>query len=128
MSRSKTGFSIQARLKSFIYAGRGLRWLIQDEHNARVHLAASILVIVAGIFLDVSVNDWLWLIVAMALVWLAETFNTMVEELCDRIQPDFDPAIGRIKDISAAAVLIASIASVLIGLLVLGPKMIGLFH
>lgn len=126
MSRTKTGFSIRARLKSFVYAGRGLRWLVQDEHNARLHLAASIAVVAAGAFLHVSANDWRWLIVAMALVWLAETFNTMVEELCDRIQPDFDPVIGRIKDISAGAVLIASIAAVLIGLLTLGPPLLGL--
>ena len=126
MSRLKTGFSLQARLKSFVYAGRGLRWLVQDEHNARLHLAASILVVAAGAFLKISMNDWRWLIVAMALVWLAEAFNTMVEELCDRIQPDFDPAIGRIKDIAAGAVLIAAMVSALIGMMTLGPPLLKL--
>lgn len=126
MSRESTGFSVRARLKSFVYAGRGLRYLVQDEHNARVHLAASVVVLFLGFSFEVSANDWCWLVVAMAIVWLAEAFNTMVEELCDRIQPEFDPTIGRIKDIAAGAVLIASIASIVIGLLTLGPYLRGM--
>lgn len=126
MSRSPAKFSLSARLKSFVYAGRGLRWLVQDEHNARLHLAASLVVVIGGFCLRVSAEEWRWLVVAIALVWLAEAFNTVVEELCDRIQPDFDPAIGRIKDLSAGAVLVASIASLLIGLLTLVPPLVAL--
>lgn len=126
MSRSPVRFSVGARLKSFVYAGRGLRWLVQDEHNARLHLAASLAVVACGLYLRVSIEEWRWLVVAIALVWMAEAFNTVVEELCDRIQPDFDPAIGRIKDLSAGAVLVASIASFLIGLFTLGPPVAAL--
>jgi len=119
----KTGFSIRTRLKSFTYAGRGLRWLVQDEHNAWLHLAASVTVIIAGIALHVSLNDWRWLIFAIALVWVTEAMNTAVEELCDRVSPEFDPSIGRVKDLAAGAVLAASLAAGMIGLLTLGPPL-----
>jgi diacylglycerol kinase (ATP) len=123
MSRERTGFSIAARLKSFVYAARGLRWLVQDEHNARIHLAASIAVVAAGAVLRVSLAEWRWLVLAIALVWMTEAFNTMVEELCDKVQPEFDPVIGRIKDIAAGAVLVASLAAGVIGILTLGPSL-----
>lgn len=114
-------FSLRARLKSFIFAGRGLRSLMQDEHNAWLHLAASLAVIAAGLLLRISAADWRWLVLAIAIVWLAETFNTAIEELCDYVNPEFAPAIGRVKDLAAGAVLVASITAALIGLLTLLP-------
>lgn len=122
----KTGFSIRSRLKSFTYAGRGLRWLVQDEHNAWLHLVASVTVIVAGIALHISLNDWRWLVFAIALVWVTEAMNTAIEELCDRVSPEFDPSIGRVKDLAAGAVLAASLAAGVIGLLTLGPPLYSL--
>jgi diacylglycerol kinase (ATP) len=96
---------------------------VQDEHNAWLHLAASVTVIIAGIALHVSLNDWRWLIFAIALVWVTEAMNTAVEELCDRVSPEFDPSIGRVKDLAAGAVLAASLAAGMIGLLTLGPPL-----
>jgi diacylglycerol kinase (ATP) len=121
-------FRISSRLKSFRYALRGLRALVREEHNARVHLAASLGAIVAGVTLRLPVADWRWLFLAMALVWLAEAFNTAIEDLCDRICPEFDPAIGRIKDLAAGGVLVASLAAAAIGLLTLGPPLVGLLR
>ncbi|MET3711543.1 diacylglycerol kinase (ATP) [Sphingomonas trueperi] len=118
------GFSISARLKSFRYAIRGLRVLVREEHNARVHLAASLCAVAAGAALQLSAAEWRWLVLAIALVWLAEAFNTAIEDLCDRICPDFDPAIGRIKDLAAGGVLVASLAAAAIGLLTLGPPLL----
>lgn len=120
----QTQFSIRARLKSFIYAGRGLRALVYGEHNARLHLAASISVVSCGLILQISAADWRWIVLAIAIVWLAEAFNTAIEDLCDRINPEFDPAIGRIKDLAAGAVLIASVAAALIGVLTMGPVLL----
>ncbi|WP_260927146.1 diacylglycerol kinase family protein [Novosphingobium sp. 9] len=116
-------FSILSRLRSFVFAWNGLRWLVRSEHNARVHLAASIATAAAGLILQISASDWRWLFLAMALVWLAEAFNTAIEQLCNRIEPGFDPVIGRIKDVSAGAVLVASVAAAGIGLLTLGPPL-----
>lgn len=122
----KTGahFSIIHRLRSFIFAWRGLRWLVHNEHNARVHLCATIAVIALGLFLKVAAAEWRWLFLAIGLVWSAEAFNTAVELLCDRIEPGFDPVIGRIKDVSAAAVLMLSLAAAGVGLLTLGPSLL----
>lgn len=123
-SNQHKGFSIASRLKSFRYATRGLRVLVREEHNARVHLAASLCAVAAGAVLRLSLAEWRWLMLAIALVWLAEAFNTAIEDLCDRICPDFDPAIGRIKDLAAAGVLMASLAAAAIGLLTLGPPLL----
>ncbi|SFK41310.1 diacylglycerol kinase (ATP) [Sphingomonas sp. NFR04] len=117
------GFSISARLKSFRYAIRGMRVLVREEHNARVHLAASLCAVATGAVLQLSVGEWRWLVLAIALVWLAEAFNTAIEDLCDRICPNFDPAVGRIKDLAAGGVLVASLAAAAIGLLTLGPPL-----
>jgi diacylglycerol kinase (ATP) len=117
-------FSVRARLKSFVFAGRGLRWLVTDEHNAWLHLAATLLAVAAGLLLQISLSDWRWLVLAIATVWLAEAFNTAIEDLCDRISPEFDRAISRVKDLAAGGVLIASIAAALIGLLTLGPPLL----
>jgi diacylglycerol kinase (ATP) len=120
----KLEFSVRARLKSFIYAARGLRWLAQDEHNAWLHLAASAAVIASGFMLHVSLDDWRWLVAAITLVWVAEAINTAIEELCDRVSSEFDPSIGRVKDLAAGAVLVASLGAVVIGLLTLGPPLL----
>jgi diacylglycerol kinase (ATP) len=122
-----TRFTFQARLKSFVFAGRGLRWLVQEEHNSWVHAAASVVAVTAGLILKVSVADWRWIVIAIAMVWLAEAFNTAIEDLCNRICPEFDPAIGRIKDLAAGGVLIASIAAAVIGILTLAPYLARLF-
>lgn len=117
-------FSIRLRLMSFVHAGRGLRWLVQGEHNAWVHLAATVAVILAGFALDLSLADWRWIVLAIALVWLAEALNTAIEELADRVCSEFDPAIGRVKDIAAGGVLVASIAAAAIGGLTFIPAII----
>ncbi|RYD26281.1 MAG: diacylglycerol kinase family protein [Lysobacteraceae bacterium] len=105
-----------------------MRWLAQDEHNAWLHLAASATVIIAGLALDISLDDWRWLVSAIAFVWVTEAMNTAVEELCDRVSPQLDEAIGRVKDLAAGAVLAASLAAVVIGLLTLGPPFLRSIH
>ena len=114
-------FSVKARLKSFYYAGKGLRNLVQDEHNSWIHLAASITVVATGLVLQIPMRDWRWIVAAIATVWVAEAFNTAIEELCDRITPQFDEVIGRVKDLAAGGVLIASVAAAIIGLLTFMP-------
>lgn len=125
---AKLRFSVSARMKSFVYAGRGLRWLVQDEHNAWMHLAASAVVIIAGVLLHISIDGWRWLVLAMAFVWATEAMNTAVEELCDFVSPRFAHSVGRVKDLAAGAVLAASLAAAVIGLLTLGPPFLHLFR
>jgi diacylglycerol kinase (ATP) len=113
-------------MKSFVYAGRGLHSLVRTEHNAWLHLAATVAVVTAGFALKISLGDWRWITLAIAMVWIAEAFNTAIEELCDRITDAFDPAIGRVKDLAAGAVLLASIGAAIIGALTLGPAAVNI--
>jgi diacylglycerol kinase (ATP) len=116
-------FSLRNRLASFRYAASGLILLVRREPNARIHLAATLIIMATGTALRVSVADWCWLVGAMAGVWMAEAFNTAIEVLCDRVCQERDPAIGQAKDLAAGGVLIASIAAGAIGLLVFLPHL-----
>ena len=69
-------FSFKQRALSFRYAFKGLGILLKSQHNARIHLVATIGVISAGLVLNISRTDWCWLVVALILVWVAEAFNT----------------------------------------------------
>ena len=99
-------FSVRARLKSFQYAVAGLAFMLRTQHNAWLHLIATIAVVAAGFALKVSASDWRWLVVAIVLVWVAETVNTAFEHLCDVVQPEFHASVQRAKDIAAGAVLV----------------------
>ncbi len=92
-------------IKSVGYAFEGILALIKSENNARIHLLATIFVILAGLFLKISANDWLWILLAFTLVWLAEAINTAIEILADLVSKDFHPKIKKVKDIAAAGVL-----------------------
>ena len=109
------------RLKSFAHALQGMAQLVRTQPNARVHLLATGLVCGAGIYCGLSRAEWLWLIVAMVLVWSAEAFNTALEQLADAVHPEQHPGIGLAKDAAAAAVLIAALGAAIIGVLVFLP-------
>jgi diacylglycerol kinase len=110
------------RFESFGDAGRGLRAVLA-EPNARVQLAIALAVIVLAAWLDLGRRDWALLVLAMGLVLAGEAANTALEALADRVAPDHHPLVGRAKDAAAGAVLIASVAAAVLGLLVLGPPL-----
>lgn len=117
-------FSIWARLKSFRFAFEGLAFMLRTQHNAWLHLIATLVVIAAGFFLQVRAGDWRWLVAAVTLVWLAEALNTAFEHLCDAVRPEFHISVKRAKDIAAAAVLICAIGAAAIGALTLLPYLL----
>jgi diacylglycerol kinase (ATP) len=116
-------FSFTARLHSFRYALAGLRTLLLTQHNAWLHAAATAVVVAAGLVLGLSRAEWCWLVLAMTLVWMAEALNTALEFLADAVTQEFHPLILQAKDVAAAAVLIAAIGALVIGLLVFGPHL-----
>ncbi len=109
------------RLASFRNAFRGIGTLVATQTNARIHLLATVLVITAGLYLGVGRSDWLWLATAITIVWLAEGLNTALEFLADAVNSERHLLIAKAKDVAAAAVLIAALGAVVIGLLVLVP-------
>jgi diacylglycerol kinase (ATP) len=116
-------YSLRARAQSFVDAGRGIALLIAHEPNARLHAAATIAVIGLGAWLGLSRAEWCWIALAIALVWVAEGLNSALEALADAVHPERDPRIGRAKDVAAGAVLVAAIASAVIGALIFGPRL-----
>ena len=119
-------FSIKRRLRSFKHAFSGLRALLIYEHNSRIHLAAAILVIIMGFILHISLIEWCILVGIIAFVVVVEVINSAIEGLSDFVSPDISPAIKMVKDYCAAAVLIASIAAVIIGIIIFLPKLLSL--
>lgn len=117
-------FEFSARLRSLRYALAGLRTLLHTQHNAWIHAVATVAVVGAGAYFDLSSTEWLWLVLAMALVWTAEAFNTALELLADAVTQEQHPLIGQAKDVAAGAVLLAALAALVIGVLVLGPHVL----
>lgn len=117
-------FSIRKRLNSFKYAFNGLGVLIKNEHNAWIHLFASVLVIIAGFYFKINTFEWLLAIIAIGLVFMAELINTSIEYLCNLIMKERHSEIKKIKDMAAAAVIIAALIAVAIGLFIFVPHII----
>ncbi len=121
-------FSVLARLKSVSYAVQGLVFMLRTQHNAWLHLAATLLVVAAGAWLRVSATDWRWLAVAIVMVWMAEAFNTAVEYVCDVVSPGYAEAVKHAKDIAAGAVLICAAGAVVIGAITFWPYVAMALH
>jgi diacylglycerol kinase (ATP) len=117
-------FSLRQRLQSFRYAVAGLGTLLRTQHNAWIHAAATLLVIGTALYFEINAYEWLWLVLAMVLVWMAEAFNTALELLADAVTRERHPLIGQAKDVAAGAVLVAAIGALIIGVLVLGPHLL----
>lgn len=121
MTRHYAGF--KGRLASFKYAFRGIRVMMANEPNARVHAAVTAVVVGAGIYFELGVGAWCWIVLSIVSVWTAEAINTAFEALADVASPNFHPMVEIAKDVAAAAVLITSVGAAVIGLLVFGPHM-----
>lgn len=117
-------FSVRNRLTSFRYAFSGLGSLIKNEHNSRLHLLFAFLAVALGIILKISGVEWMILILTIAIVLITEILNSAIERLSDFVSPDYSEVIKRVKDYCAAAVLIAALASVIVGLVIFLPKLI----
>ena len=100
--------------------------MMRTQSNARLHLLAAALVCAAGVYFGLQRTEWLWISLAIVLVWSAEAFNTALEQLADAVHPARHPGVGRAKDVAAGAVLIAALGEAVIGLLVFVPHLAGL--
>ena len=115
-------FSIRSRARSFYYAIGGIFRFIRMEHNARIHMVATVAVVVAAAASKVSHGEAIALCIAVGLVWVTEMLNTCVERTLDLISRDIHPQIKFIKDLAAGAVLMSSLTALVIGGFVFLPK------
>ncbi len=120
-------FSLQKRIKSFGFAFNGLKILIRNEHNARIHLFAAVFVIIAGLFLHLALFEWIAVFLSIGMVFSLEIINSAIETISDFISPEKNPQIKKVKDLSAAAVLIGVFTSLIVGIIILLPKFKVLF-
>lgn len=114
-------FTFKSRCKSFKHAFNGIKILFIQEQNFKIHVIATVLVLFFAIILDVSLLNWILLLFSIVIVVVSEIFNSSIEKLCDLYSIEENKNIKKIKDISAAAVLIASIIAAIVGLLVFIP-------
>ncbi|SHE76694.1 diacylglycerol kinase family protein [Chryseobacterium takakiae] len=104
--------------KSFFNAFRGVLMMLKSERNFQIETAAFFINLFLIFYLKLTTTDAVMVIIISSAVLAAEIFNTAIERICDMIQPEFDRRIGFIKDISAGAVLLLAVASVIIGILI----------
>jgi diacylglycerol kinase (ATP) len=113
---------LKNRAKGFVYAAKGAFLLLRTESSIQLQFLLAVVVTIAGFYYEISRVEWMIQTLAIGLVMGIEGLNTAIEKLSDFIQPNHDPKIGLIKDISAGAVMIAAVAASILGLIIYLPK------
>jgi len=108
--------------KKFKSAFSGIKEFIFSEKDNYIHFTAILLVIAAGFFFSINSVEWLAIIICIGIVITSEMINQSIEKICNYIQPKSDEQIRKTKDISAGAVLFATIISVIVALVIFIPK------
>ena len=112
-----------SRIASFRYALTGMWHMLSTQPNAWIHAIATVCTVALGAWLGLSSTEWAILALTVGFVWTSEFINTALEAMVDLTSPDIHPLAKVSKDVSAAAVLLSAIISVVVGLLVLGPPL-----
>ncbi|MFW6336755.1 MAG: diacylglycerol kinase family protein [Phycisphaeraceae bacterium] len=121
MSKPSVGhkWSLGRRVAGLRDAGRGLWHVLCSEPHAQIHAAATVVVVALCLWLEIEAWRWAAVLLAIGLVWVAELLNSALERMCDAVHPEPHSLIGRAKDAAAAAVLVASVVAVGVGVVVL---------
>ena len=114
-------------INSFKYALQGFASSFRTERNMKIHVVATILVIILGIYLKLNLIEWSIITIAIVIVISAELFNTAIETIVDMVSPQKNEKAKLAKDISAGAVLILAIGSTIVGFIIFLPKIIAIF-
>ena len=96
---------------------------MRTQRNFRFHLAAALLVLLVASWLKVTLNAWAVLILTISNVLVVELINTAIEVMVDMVSPEYHPLAKNVKDLAAGAVLLVAMASVVVGLVILGPPL-----
>jgi diacylglycerol kinase len=113
-------------LKSFNYAARGLKMVLSSERNAKLHLSAALLALILSIILRIDIQQWLFIVISIALVFFAEITNTAIEKSLDLISQENNQLIRVIKDMTAAGVLVTAISAVIVASIIFIPRIISI--
>ncbi len=116
--------SLLKRLQSFVYAAKGIGFVLRTQPNFLIHLVILFFVILAGWLTGLSTGEWIWITIVSGMVLTAELFNTALEEFTDLVSPQFNKKAGRVKDLAAGAVLISAMTAAIVGLVIFAPKLL----
>lgn len=109
-------------IRSFGYAFKGILFVVSTERNMKIHLGILLFVTAIGFFFHISSFEWIICLLCFGIVLGAESFNTAIEMIANEISPEYNKKWGRIKDISAGAVLLTVFFAVIIGGIIFIPK------
>lgn len=115
-------FSVKSRLRSFVYAAKGIMHVLKKERNIWLQLFIAALAVTGGFLLKISSTEWIVIILCIGIVLSFEIMNTAIENMVDFISPGYNKKAGIIKDIAAGAVLITATMSLIIGIIIFAPK------
>ncbi len=111
------------RIQSFRYAFAGIWYTITTQRNAQIHLAIGFVICLLSLFLQITLIEWAIIVLTMGFVLAAEMANTVAEAAMDYLSTEFHPQIKIVKDVAAGVVLTAAITAVIVGVLILGPRL-----
>ena len=114
---------LTSRIAAFGHAFRGWWYVLKTQHNAWIHSIVATAVIMVGLWVGLKPLDWAVIVLTIAMVFTAEFINTAIEAVVDLASPVHHPLAKVGKDVGAGAVLVAALAGVVIGLLILGPPL-----
>jgi len=115
------------RLKSVRFSLKGIWLLISTEDSIKAQLCVTVIVVLLGFHFNISTSEWMFQMIAISIVLVAEAMNTAIEKISDFIHPEYHDKIKVIKDIAAGAVGIAALISLIIGGIIYLPKIALLF-
>ncbi len=119
--------NLRSRIHSFKHAFYGIKLVFLTQANFRIQLIVGIAALIMGFILKISTAEWCMVILVSGLVLTAESINSSIENLCDKVESHQDDTIKKVKDISAGGVLISSIIALITGLIIFLPKIIDQF-
>ncbi len=110
----------KAILGGFLGVGRALK----AERTFKIQIMLASLAVILGFLFDISVFEWLALVLVIGWVLSLELLNTQLENLIDHLHPEVHPTIGRIKDLAASSVLVSALTSLVVAALIFLPKIL----
>lgn len=117
-------FSLRKRIKSFSYAYAGIKVLLREEHNARIHTVAAIVAVTLGFLFGITPGEWTAVVIVIAMVFAAEAVNSAIERTADFVKAERDDRKRDIKDLAAGAVLLCAMGAAVVGVIIFLPYLI----
>ncbi len=121
-------FSIHKRIKSFGYAFAGIKVMLREEHNARIHVVAAVVAVALGLLFGITPGEWTAVVIVIAMVFAAEAVNSAIERTADFVKAERDDRKRDIKDLAAGAVLLCAIGAAVVGIIIFLPYLISFIN